>query len=50
MSKETAPRIQWGSSSDEMVFALPHESHDVLPLLAELDETFIEHPPFEGFI
>ena len=40
----------WASNgSDEVVLALPHRPHRILPLLADLDETRIEHNlPSEG--
>lgn len=40
----------WGSDgSNEVVLALPHQPHRMLPLLADLDETRIEHNlPTEG--
>ncbi|MDE2668609.1 MAG: Lrp/AsnC family transcriptional regulator [Chloroflexota bacterium] len=38
-----------GDGSNEVVLALPHQPHRMLPLLADLDETRIEHNlPSEG--
>ncbi len=38
-----------GAGSDEVVLALPHQPHRMFPLLADLDETRIEHNlPSEG--
>lgn len=38
-----------GDGSNEVVLALPHQPHRMLPLLADLDETRIEHNlPTEG--
>ena len=33
----------WTQTSGELVLALPHQPHRVIPLLAEIEETHIEH-------
>ena len=38
----------WSGAGDEFMLVLPHDPHEALPLLAELDETFIEHAPFDA--
>ena len=38
----------WSESDGEAVLALPHQHHDLRPLLADLDETHIEHAPFDA--